>query len=399
MATLKDFTATGDGPHGNVGHRDLLTYAVAGTFVGTVVLEKSESGGLNWVTIASTSTTLSLTLLVENTNSLGDAWYRFRCTAYTSGTIETSITSTVAILPGGGVWGQIDGSISAQADLVAALALKANSSTVTSLTTTVGTKVDKIVTVDNVILRADGIAGAVQNSGVTVDDSNNVQMPASTNLYLGGLTTTKLTTASSGNYAELYGNQRTNIYVGGVLKIENTATRTYVGQLLAGMPGTSAASVTHSGGLLYSTYAVVSNTYPAESAALYTYSAAANQLTTDGQGYFWELFGAFDVNGNTKTIRVYANGTGIGGYAVTTSGGYFRICGSFVRTAASLQVFEGILTANSSGGTASIRGSVGTTNLTSASLCPFTVTLESSAKADDVYLYGFRVWYIPQSPI
>lgn len=88
-----EFTATGDGPHVHANHLDSLEYALAGTFAATVVLEKSTDGGLSWLTIATSTSTLSVTLLVETSN-VGSAWYRWRCTIFASGTVETSLVVT-----------------------------------------------------------------------------------------------------------------------------------------------------------------------------------------------------------------------------------------------------------------------------------------------------------------
>ncbi len=69
---------------------DLLTYSVSGTFVGTVVLEKSFTAGQTWVQVASAATTASNSIEVQNPDG-GAVYYRFRCSAYTSGTIVTSL--------------------------------------------------------------------------------------------------------------------------------------------------------------------------------------------------------------------------------------------------------------------------------------------------------------------
>jgi hypothetical protein len=53
-------------------------------------------------------------------------------------------------------------------------------------------KVDKVTSTDNAVTRYDGTTGDVQNSGVTIDDSNNVIIPG--NLTVNGTTTTINTT-------------------------------------------------------------------------------------------------------------------------------------------------------------------------------------------------------------
>jgi hypothetical protein len=51
----------------------------------------------------------------------------------------------------------------------------------------VANKIDKVASTDNAIVRYNGTAGDVQNSGVTIDDSNNVIIPG--NLQVDGTTT------------------------------------------------------------------------------------------------------------------------------------------------------------------------------------------------------------------
>ena len=52
-------------------------------------------------------------------------------------------------------------------------------STVTGLQTALDAKIDKVVSVDNTLTRFDGIAGAVQGSGIVVDDTDNITGVAS----------------------------------------------------------------------------------------------------------------------------------------------------------------------------------------------------------------------------
>lgn len=59
---------------------------------------------------------------------------------------------------GGGTWGSITGTLSDQTDLQNAL----------------DAKMDKVVSTDNAIARFDGVAGDVQNSAVTIDDTANL---------------------------------------------------------------------------------------------------------------------------------------------------------------------------------------------------------------------------------
>lgn len=87
----KDFTETGAGTNLYVKDGDSITYAVSGTFEGTVVLQKSPDGGLTWETVSSATEAASGTVVAETSN-LGGLSFRFLCTDFTSGTIETSIS-------------------------------------------------------------------------------------------------------------------------------------------------------------------------------------------------------------------------------------------------------------------------------------------------------------------
>ncbi len=96
-----DFTALGNGANINIQHRASYTYDVAGTFVGTVVLERTVNGGLSWEAILSATSTGSGTLMIETPAQL-PAQVRFRCSAFTSGTIETTLTAVAAVVSVGG---------------------------------------------------------------------------------------------------------------------------------------------------------------------------------------------------------------------------------------------------------------------------------------------------------
>ena len=91
MATeAKNFEALGAGLTILIRRGESFTYAVAGTFVGTVLLQRSSDGGATWVTIrtatAADSGTEVLDYLKTETTLI-----RYYCSAFTSGTIETSI--------------------------------------------------------------------------------------------------------------------------------------------------------------------------------------------------------------------------------------------------------------------------------------------------------------------
>lgn len=91
MATVStSFEATGVSAQLLVAHGASFTYDVSGTFVGTVVLERTQDGGTTFEVITSKAAAASGTVLVE-TSARGHAGYRFRCSAFTSGTIVTSL--------------------------------------------------------------------------------------------------------------------------------------------------------------------------------------------------------------------------------------------------------------------------------------------------------------------
>jgi len=94
----KSFTATGASGDLSVKVGDSFTYAVSGTFVGTVVLQKS-TNYFTWETVATATGSASGTVIAESSNS-NQVIYRFFCTAYTSGTIVTSmVDATGYIVP------------------------------------------------------------------------------------------------------------------------------------------------------------------------------------------------------------------------------------------------------------------------------------------------------------
>lgn len=90
-----NFTGTTNGGQLFVRYLDSFTYSVSGTFVGTVVLERTESAGMSWEFVLSASSAVSGTIQVE-TKGGSAATYRFRCSSFTSGTIVTSIADATA---------------------------------------------------------------------------------------------------------------------------------------------------------------------------------------------------------------------------------------------------------------------------------------------------------------
>ncbi len=95
MATITfDFTEVATGPEILVRHGETFTYDVAGTYEGTVVVEKSVISGI-WEQLASaTDASAGATLRLDHP-SRGNSIVRMRCTVFTSGTIETSLADGV----------------------------------------------------------------------------------------------------------------------------------------------------------------------------------------------------------------------------------------------------------------------------------------------------------------
>ncbi len=86
----KSFTATGAGSSIMLYNGDSFTYSVSGTFVGTVIVERSFDGTNYTPTVVTSTTSASGQIIGDGSGR--QPLYRFRCTAYTSGTIVTSIT-------------------------------------------------------------------------------------------------------------------------------------------------------------------------------------------------------------------------------------------------------------------------------------------------------------------
>lgn len=91
----KSFTAVGVGPGLIIKEGDSFSYKVSGTFVGTIVLEKSV-GGSAWIPLIPSISAAAVASgnVVVSLSDQGSASFRFRCSAFTSGTIVTSITDS-----------------------------------------------------------------------------------------------------------------------------------------------------------------------------------------------------------------------------------------------------------------------------------------------------------------
>lgn len=102
VAVTNNFTATGNGdkfaPAASIQvPAEPFNIAVSGTFVGTVVLEKSFDNGTTYIPVnrPGTNTAISYTapgceVLYEPETAVN---YRWRCSAYTSGTITTRLSN------------------------------------------------------------------------------------------------------------------------------------------------------------------------------------------------------------------------------------------------------------------------------------------------------------------
>jgi len=88
-------TDNGPGPQQFVKKGDQFTYAVTGTFTGSLRIERSTNAGLNWDTVVSvTSATTSGKVLVTES-----AVYRWRAYSYLGGASTSTITDANASVP------------------------------------------------------------------------------------------------------------------------------------------------------------------------------------------------------------------------------------------------------------------------------------------------------------
>lgn len=86
----KSFTAIGNGLEVLANPGQTVGYAVTGTFVGTVILEQEIQGA--WVAAVTAMTVVSRgSFVAEGSGNAKRCRYRFRCSAFTSGTIVTTI--------------------------------------------------------------------------------------------------------------------------------------------------------------------------------------------------------------------------------------------------------------------------------------------------------------------
>lgn len=178
MSTVSaSFTAVGLSAELTVKPGQSVSYSASGTFVGTVKLESSKSGFQSVdVVIASATAAASGTYRNESTS---DDRLRFRCSAYTSGTIVTSIADaddTVDTLRGsnGAVIATVrDAGIDFPGDITVAGAVSSTSPPLT--TSGVGAKAGSTV---SVVEQGDGIWHRTiitcDATPVTITDDANV---------------------------------------------------------------------------------------------------------------------------------------------------------------------------------------------------------------------------------
>lgn len=93
----KSFTAVGNGAEMLVRHGEYFEYSLSGTFVGTLLLQKTTDGGQNWETLLTKTAAANGKLLIENQGQ-SNCNVRWRCSAYTSGTAVTSVASAANVL-------------------------------------------------------------------------------------------------------------------------------------------------------------------------------------------------------------------------------------------------------------------------------------------------------------
>lgn len=89
------FTTVSAGAQFPLRQKESATYSVSGTFTATAVLERTRDGGQTWQTVGTFAATASGTVVNESPRL---ELYRFRTTAYTSGTVVTSLVDSADIL-------------------------------------------------------------------------------------------------------------------------------------------------------------------------------------------------------------------------------------------------------------------------------------------------------------
>lgn len=204
---------------------------------------------------------------------------------------------------------------------------------------------------DNAILRADGAGGAtLQNSGVTIDDTSNINFPSNTDASTG-----RAVFGSSGAWISNGG----FVGVPGRLRLNSASSQTI--EMSAGGPAFGSLTSTYaqfglyngsSGWDLYQQVGLTDQIngksrfqvytgqsgYPNAGSGetdLFTKTIHAKVLSEDGQQLNFECYGTFANNANNKTVKAYFGGTafctvGAAAYQNTT----WVLKGALIRTGA-----------------------------------------------------------------
>lgn len=196
MTTVSNsFTATGAGPSlqltnplsvtpiQNPVQSTSLAYALSGTFVGTLALQFSTDGQTGWTTLVSYTTTQS------STSVFNPGYYRWNCTAYTSGTAVTTLdngyttryevdASTGAALikatdAGVAIQGDITGAVTVVAGQIGEVSTGSGSAVAAGATTVTGNVTSISLTPGHWLIHgsvtvAQGATGLTTGSPVTV---------------------------------------------------------------------------------------------------------------------------------------------------------------------------------------------------------------------------------------
>lgn len=94
MATVTgNFTGTGNSSVLSVRRNDELTYNITGTFVATIIFEKSQDAGASWTQVERITAARTASQITAEQ----ELQYRFRCTAYTSGTATYTVADVVDV--------------------------------------------------------------------------------------------------------------------------------------------------------------------------------------------------------------------------------------------------------------------------------------------------------------
>lgn len=140
MTTLsKSFTSVTTSGVFQVAEGQYLEFDVSGTFVGTVKLQQSiDLVTPTWEDVYTKTAAFNETFQANRPGEEGGMWYRMICTAYTSGTIVTSLAQVDAPDNGYVTQDEMDAAIAAIPLVDATVAGNVAEASVTSLTITTG---------------------------------------------------------------------------------------------------------------------------------------------------------------------------------------------------------------------------------------------------------------------